>query len=76
MQRKPIPDIGKELVSCGKALQELSVQIQSYAPEREEAKLAGQRMAYAADRMMLAGTELQGTTEKPKGGNKSWLKGG
>lgn len=76
MQQKPIPDIGKELVSCAEGLLELSVKLQAYAPDREEAQLAGQRMAYAADRMKLAGTELQGTTEKPKAGKKSWLKGG
>lgn len=75
MKRKPITDIGGDLVTCGEAMKQLSTILQAYAPDRKEAQEASQRMGYAADQMVLAGTELQGTTEKPKGGKKSWLKG-
>ena len=74
MQRKPITEIGGDLVSCGEAMKLLSVSIQAYAPDSREAQESSQRMPFAADRMVLAGTELQGTTEKPKG-KKAWLKG-
>lgn len=74
MQRKSLADIGSNLAQCGETMKFIAVSIEALAPTYEEAKIASQRMAYAADRMLLAGTELQGTSEKPKKG-KSWLKG-
>lgn len=74
MQGKPITDIGVDLATCGEAMKLLAISIQTYAPDSKEAQESSQRMTYAADQMVLAGTELQGTTEKTKG-KKSWLKG-
>ena len=74
MQRKPLAEIGSNLAQCGESMKFIAVSIEALAPTYEEAKIASQRMAFAADRMLLAGTELQGTPEKPKKG-KSWLKG-
>ena len=74
MQRRPVSEIGVCLSQCGESMKLLAGNIGNLAPERPAAQESGQRMAFAADRMLLAGTELQGTTEKPKG-KKAWLKG-
>ena len=74
MQRKPVADVGKSLVECAQTMKQLAISVEALAPTYSEAQLSSQRMTFAADRMLLAGTELQGTTEKPKG-KKAWLKG-
>jgi len=74
LQRRPETEIGVELVNCGNFMIEFAASIQRFAPDCKESQESSQRMAFAADRMILAGTELQGTTEKPKG-KKAWLKG-
>jgi hypothetical protein len=52
----------------------LSTFLTSLDNEREESKVAGQRMAYASETMIQAGKNLQGV--KPEVTGKSWLKGG
>ncbi|CAB9516714.1 expressed unknown protein [Seminavis robusta] len=74
LQRKPLAEVGANLVKTGEGMKALSVNLEAFSPAKKEAIESGQRMAFAADRMITAGTELQGTTEKPKKG-KSWLKG-
>lgn len=72
MQRAPVAQAGQKLEEAGAQLERLSSLVPSL---HESAKLCGQRLAFAAERMTLAGQELQGVVAKPKGG-KSWLKGG
>jgi hypothetical protein len=72
MQRAPVAQAGKKLEEAGAQLATISSLLPSL---HESAELAGQRLAFAAERMTLAGQELQGVQAKPKGG-KSWLKGG
>jgi hypothetical protein len=74
MQRKPVAEVGVNLVQCGESMKQLAQSVEALAPTCKEAQESSQRMTFAADRMVLAGTELQGTTEKPKG-KKAWLKG-
>ena len=74
MQRKPVAEVGVNLVQCSESLSLLAQSVEALAPTCKEAQESSQRMTFAADRMKLAGTELQGTTEKPKG-KKAWLKG-
>ena len=74
MQRKPIAEVGFSLVKCGQGMKQLAASIEALAPSRKEAQESSQRMSFAADRMVLAGEELQGTPQKPQKG-KSWLKG-
>jgi len=74
MQRDALGVVGGHLVSCGEAIELLSVKVGGLDAEREEGKLASQRMLYASQQMIVAGKELAGEKkEKPKG--KSWLKG-
>lgn len=74
MQRESVEVVGKHLISCGDALELLSMRVGALDPESEEGKLSSQRMKYASEQMIVAGKELTGEAkEKPKG--KSWLKG-
>ena len=73
MKKLPVSDIGVNLVACGESMKLLSASIQALAPDTKEAKESSQRMMFAADQMIVAGNELQGKSEKPKG--KAWLKG-
>jgi hypothetical protein len=75
LQRKSPVEVGTALVQCGQSMQLLATSIAALAPAQNEAQESSQRMTFAAERMLLAGTALQGTTtEKPKG-KKSWLSG-
>jgi hypothetical protein len=74
MQRKSLAEVGSSLVECGERLQVLSTQVTIFAPNLQESKDCGQRMAFAADRMMEAGNQLKGTPQ-PKTTGKGWLKG-
>lgn len=76
LQRKPVNDVGASLIKCGDYMETLSIQLKGYAPKLQEASDAGQRMAFAAERMREAGYQLTGAipeTNKPKG--KGWIKG-
>ena len=57
MRKQPVSDIGARLVICGESMKELSVGIQAIAPDCKEAQESSQRMAFGADRMVLAGNE-------------------
>lgn len=72
MQKKDISDIGSSLIACGESLKQFSSSIQFLAPDCREAQESSQRMVYASERMIMAGNELQGKVERPKG--KAWLK--
>jgi hypothetical protein len=80
LQRQAISQAGQYLSRAGKALEKMSVLIpdlndESLGLPNPDGVLSGQRMAFAAEKMMQAGDSLQGVAkEKPKG--KSWLKGG
>lgn len=74
MQRITVPKIGVHLSTAGASLLELAQVVPATLPNDETAQLAGQRMTYAGEQMVLAGNNLQGIQpKKPKG--KSWLKG-
>ena len=76
MQRKSIQDIGMSLLKCGDSMEILAAQMKGYAPQLQESSDAGQRMAFAAERMKEAAYQLTGTSPeatKPKG--KGWIKG-
>jgi hypothetical protein len=75
MCRASMSSTGEKLVQAGAALDTLAPLVVALAPERQEARDAGQRIQFASQKMMEAGNELQGkTTTIPTG--KSWLKGG
>lgn len=74
LKRLPITELAGNLVSCGKELETLSLQIAEIAPEQSDGTVSSQRMAYAAQKMIEAGNELQGTP-KSKTKGKGWLKG-
>jgi hypothetical protein len=66
--------VGGHLVSCGRALETLALSVESLDPDSQEGQLAGQRMVYASQQMILAGKELRG--EKKEGvKGKGWIKG-
>ena len=73
MKRKSVSEVGIKLGECGQALEVLALQIKELAPEQENAIISSQRMTYAAEKMIEAGNELQGST-KPKPNGKGWLK--
>jgi hypothetical protein len=73
MRGRPVSELGINLVECGKGLQTMSLQVAELAPEQNDGKVASQRMAYAAEKMIEAGNELQGAP-KPKAKGKGWLK--
>lgn len=78
MQRIPLTDIGESLVECGKGLEKLSAEVGAIAQVSDaasnDASMAGQRMTFAAQKMVEAGNELKGIKpDKPKG--RAFLKG-
>jgi len=74
MQRTSLDVVGKHLIDCGEAIAVLSMKVGALDPSSSEGTLAGERMLYASQQMIVAGKELTGEkVEKPKG--KSWLKG-
>ena len=75
MMKKPVTVVGVHLVTAAAAIDELSPLVTALAPQRKEAQDAGQRMGFAAEKMRLAGNNLQGIAPKKPAG-KSWLKGG
>ena len=80
LQRQSIADIGAEFVKAGNAMAALSPLLKdlgesSLSAPPPQAKEAASRMAFASEKMIQAGNELQGIKPQPKGG-KSWLKGG
>jgi len=74
MTNQAVKDVGIRLVMCGTELEKASSEINLLAPEQSDASLSAQRLAFAAERMVEAGNELQGAT-KPKPKGKGWLKG-
>jgi len=76
LQGKTEKDVGENLLKCGEYMEKFSVQIKSYVPDLKESEDAGQRMAFAADRMRNAACKLTGDTpEKKKPVGKAWIKG-
>jgi hypothetical protein len=75
MQRRALTDVGLCLVNCGQGMQQLATSIAALAPSSKGAQESGQRMSFAADRMIRAGTELQGSNATNPTKGKSWLKG-
>lgn len=74
LQRSKVSVVGQHFVTCGEALELLSMKVKALDPESSECTLSAQRMAYASEQMIVAGKELMGEKkEKPKG--KSWIKG-
>lgn len=73
MLRKPVGSIGSSITAAGADLQQLSTLIAALDSDKTESKDAGQRLAFAAEKMIEAGNALQGVMQKPSG--KSWLKG-
>jgi len=74
MMRKSLAEIGASIATAGADLQLLSPLIGALDPEKTECMEAGQRMTFAAEKMVEAGNQLQGV--QPKTTGKSWLKGG
>ncbi len=74
LQKKSIATVGMSIASAGADLQQLSTLITALDVDKQEAKEAGQRCTFAAEKMIEAGNALQGIAPKPSG--KSWLKGG
>jgi hypothetical protein len=72
--RKPLATIGVSIAAAGADLQQLSSIFTALDSGKMEAKEAGQRLTFAAEKMIEAGNALQGVAPKPSG--KSWLKGG
>ena len=76
MQRKSIAEVGVSLFTCGSRMEKLSMLIGGYAPESQEAKEAGKRMAVAADCMREAANQLTGASPgSGKSLGKGWIKG-
>lgn len=75
MMHESVDKIGLYLVDASRQLSQFSQITLELAPDREEAQIASQRLNFAAERMQLAGNELQGI-QRPKKTGKSWLKGG
>jgi hypothetical protein len=73
MTNRALQDVGVKLADCGRGLEAMSNQIIDLAPEQPDAKLCSQRMAFAAERMIEAASELQGE-QKPKPKGRGFLK--
>lgn len=86
IKKSSVNEMGQNMISCGTSLQQLSNQISNLSTDEGKKKinndntsnglLSSQRMAYASERMIVAGNELLDTkpsSSKPKG--KSWIKG-
>lgn len=80
MKRQSAPAIGQLLRVAGDELRALSTLLANLSPGETVAQDAAQRCRYAAERMLLAGTNLlppdENGSNKPKATGKSWLKGG
>jgi hypothetical protein len=83
MQRQPIYVFGKNLISAGQAMAQLSPLLESLPSNDDKmaktiAIEAAQRCQYASAQMILAGTSLcpSTTTDDKQSSSKSWLKGG
>lgn len=75
MKKESVSDIGKKLVICGDALEQLAMQIgRLNTSALQEGQDSKGRMLYAAEMMKLAGNNLMGVLPEPKKG-KGWLKG-
>jgi hypothetical protein len=74
LQKQSVAQTGDCLISCGEALEGLSLAIQSLDDTLEEARLSSQRMGYASQQMILAGKELRNDKKEAVKG-KAWLKG-
>ena len=75
MRNEAVDKIGLYLVDASQQLLQFSQLALELAPDRKEAQVASQRLNFAAERMQLAGNELQGIQPLKKAG-KSWMKGG
>jgi hypothetical protein len=78
-QRQSLASVGMALEQAADSLAELSGCILEWDDARlaDEAKLASQRMQFAAEQMKVAGQALQPTeSSSVSTGKKSWLKGG
>ena len=74
IQRESPAEVAKHFITCGEALEILSMKIKLLDPDSEEGKLSSSRMFYASEQIKLAGKELMGEKkEKTKG--KAWIKG-
>jgi hypothetical protein len=80
LQKQPLSLVGEQLKAAGEQLEYLSKCIEEISsstllPEPiEDGIVSSQRMKYASEKMIEAGTELKGEP-KPKPQGKSWLKG-
>lgn len=74
MMRQPLVSIGGSIAAAGADLEKLSPLFAALDSGKMESKDAGQRLAFAAEKMIEAGNALKGVVAKPSG--KSWLKGG
>lgn len=78
LMRQPLGTIGGHLVECGNQFQIIATCIQQLSPSSNNGQVSSQRMAYAAEQMILAGQELQPKNNeetKSKSKGKGWLKG-
>ena len=78
LQQQPaattVQNIGKQLVSAGESLGQLSKILVDLPAEGSNAALSSQRLKFAGEKMIQAGNNLQGIKSQAKG--KGWLKGG
>jgi hypothetical protein len=77
MKKESVVDIGKNMVLCGDALEQLAMQIgtiQTATSSSQEGQDSKGRMLYAAEMIKLAGNNLMGAQPESKKG-KGWLKG-
>ena len=74
MRRGSLTEIGGNLITCGKQLEQSSSQILELSTDASNGQISSQRMAYAAQKMIEAGNELVGSP-KQKSTGKGWLKG-
>ena len=78
MKYQPLTEIGASLEQCGLSLQEFAVKIPVLGDSQQhDGVVSGQRMEYAATKMIESGLALQQTqnTSKPKPKGKGWIKG-
>jgi hypothetical protein len=83
LQRLPIKDVGIQLVNAAEQFDALADRIEqlssaataSVSLDDDPAIVSCQRMKYCAERMKLAGQELQGGPKETLKTGKSWLKG-
>ena len=77
LQRASIADIGAKLVESGTNLELFGNALLKLAEDKEEAKIASQRMLFGSQQMIEAGNELTGqdSTKAKKNLGKGWIKG-